>query len=62
MEEVGCREELSSETTELDDAALRADPRRSSGSAEPYAFEAGVIRLNAKDLEAWPQGLPEPVA
>jgi hypothetical protein len=32
--------------------------RRSSGSGEPYAFEAGVIRLNAKDLEAWRKDYP----
>src|SRR5215207_726572 len=58
MEEVGCRGELSSETTGLDDAAPSASRRRSSGSDEPYAFEAGVIRLNAKDLEAWRRDYP----
>ena len=41
-----------------DNAALSADRRRSSGSAEPYAFEAGVIRLKAKDLEAWRKDYP----
>jgi hypothetical protein len=41
-----------------DSAAPRADHRRSSGSGEPYAFEAGVIRLNAKDLEAWRRDYP----
>jgi len=41
-----------------DNAAPSADRRRSSGSAEPYAFEAGVIRLNANDLEAWRKDYP----
>ena len=41
-----------------DNAALSADRRRFSGSAEPYAFEAGVIRLKAKDLEAWRKDYP----
>ncbi|MFL5134734.1 MAG: DUF1376 domain-containing protein [Microvirga sp.] len=41
-----------------DNAALSADRRRSSGSGEPYAFEAGVICLNAKNLEAWRKDYP----
>jgi hypothetical protein len=41
-----------------DDAALRADRRPISLSGEPYAFEAGVIRLVSKDLEAWRRDFP----
>ena len=40
-----------------DDAALSAG-RRASQSREPYAFEVGVIRLHAKDLEAWRKDYP----
>src|SRR5918995_6175175 len=38
--------------------APSADRRRSSASVEPYAFEAGVIGLNANDLEAWRKDYP----
>jgi hypothetical protein len=41
-----------------DDTALRADRRPVSRSGEPYAFEAGVIRLNAIDLEKWRKVYP----
>jgi hypothetical protein len=41
-----------------EDAALRADCRPDSRSGEPYAFEAGVIRLNASDLEKWRKVYP----
>jgi len=41
-----------------DNAAPSADRRRPCASVEPYAFEAGVIRLNAEDLEAWRKDYP----
>jgi hypothetical protein len=41
-----------------DDAALRAGRHPISLSGEPYAFEAGVIRLVSKDLEAWRRDFP----
>ena len=46
------------EKKEREDAAPSADRRRPSKSGESYAFEVGVIRLSAKDLEAWRKDYP----
>src|SRR4051812_35009828 len=40
------------------DGAAQGGGRHPAYSGEPYAFEAGVIRLNAKDLEAWRKDYP----
>src|SRR4051812_32577347 len=52
--------EIGTETKERkeDDAAQGGGSRRSSRCCEPYAFEAGVIRLNTKELEAWRKDYP----
>ncbi len=33
-------------------------PRKPGGSAGPYVFEAGVIRLNSADFERWRENFP----
>jgi hypothetical protein len=41
-----------------EDTALRTDRRPASRSGESYAFESGVIRLNAGDLARWRAAYP----
>jgi hypothetical protein len=41
-----------------EDTARSADRRPVSRSGEPYAFESGVIRLDASDLEKWRKVYP----